>query len=63
MYFHIKVKFKLLQHIGTTAFVESTNLIKGLIKLYNAFVQILNSIKMFFIIPYSISGKMFHINV
>lgn len=30
MYFHIKIK--LLQHIETTAFVESPNIIKELIK-------------------------------
>lgn len=63
MYFHIKVKFQLLEHIETTTFVESTNLIKGLIKLYNAFVQKVNTIKMIFIILYSTSGKMFHITV
>lgn len=63
MYFHIKVKFQLLEHIETTTFVKSTNLIKGLIKLYNAFVQIVNTIKMIFIILYSTSGKMFHITV
>lgn len=61
MYFHMMVKFKLLEHTEATACAESTDLIKGLIKLY--FVQIVNTIRMFFIIPYSFSGRVFHSTV